>query len=129
MFQVNKKQNRDLQEAEEDTTTNKKQPKGERYVKRKPLTKVEQDFLKDFYYKREEGAYAGRDALYNAMKAHYAKQKTPKGQQISRRRMWEFFLSKQMVNQIHRQAPKKSEAIKPINSKYKLDKGMCDLIL
>ena len=129
VFQVNKKQNKDLQEEEEDTTTNKKQPKGERYVKRKPLTKVEQDFLKDFYYKREEGAYAGRDALYNAMKAHYAKQKTPKGQQISRRRMWEFFLSKQMVNQIHRQAPKKSEAIKPINSKYKLDKGMCDLIL
>jgi hypothetical protein len=117
------------QEEEEDTATKKKQPKGERYVKRKPLTKLEQEFLKDFYYKREEGAYAGRDALYNAMKAHYAKQKTPKGQQISRRRMWEFFLSKQMVNQIHRQAPQKSEVIKPINSKYKLDKGMCDLIL
>ena len=46
------------QQEEQDTATKKKQPKGERYVKRKPLTKLEQDFLKDFYYKREEGAYA-----------------------------------------------------------------------
>ena len=33
---------------------------------------MEQDFLKDFYYKGE-GSFAGRDVMYNAMKAHYAK--------------------------------------------------------
>ena len=67
--------------------------KKERYdkMKRKPLTKVEQDFLKDFYYKGK-GSFAGRDVMYNAMKAHYAKHKTPKEQMISRRRMWHFFL-------------------------------------
>ena len=104
--------------------------KKERYdrMKRKPLTKLEQDFLKDFYYKGE-GSFAGRDVMYNAMKAHYSKHKTPKEQQISRRRMWESFLSKQESNQLHRSAPKNSEVIRPINSKYKLDKGMADLII
>ena len=104
--------------------------KKERYdrMKRKPLSKLEQDFLKDFYYKGE-GSFAGRDVMYNAMKAHYAKSKTPKEQQISRRRMWEYFLSKQESNQLHRSAPKNSEVIRPINSKYKLDKGMADLII
>ena len=104
--------------------------KKERYdrMKRKPLSKLEQDFLKDFYYKGE-GSFAGRDVMYNAMKAHYAKNKTPKEQQISRRRMWEYFLSKQESNQLHRSAPKNSEVIRPINSKYKLDKGMADLII
>ena len=104
--------------------------KKERYdrMKRKPLSKLEQDFLKDFYYKGE-GSFAGRDVMYNAMKAHYAKNKTPKEQQISRRRMWESFLSKQESNQLHRSAPKNSEVIRPINSKYKLDKGMADLII
>ena len=81
--------------------------KKERYdrMKRKPLSKLEQDFLKDFYYKGE-GSFAGRDVMYNTMKAHYAKNKTPKEQQISRRRMWEYFLSKQESNQLHRSAPK-----------------------
>ena len=96
--------------------------------RRKPLSKLEQDFLKDFYYKGE-GSYAGRDVMYNAMKAHYAKHKTPKNQQISRRRMWEYFLSKQESNQLHRAAPKNSEVIRPINSKYKLEKLMADLII
>ena len=63
------------------------------------------------------------------MKAHYTKHKTPKEQQISRRRMWEYFLSKQESNQLHRSAPKNSEVIRPINSNYKLDKGMADLII
>ena len=104
--------------------------KKERYdkMKRKPLTKAEQDFLKDFYYKGK-GSFAGRDVMYNAMKAHYTKHKTPKEQMISRRCMWHFFLSLQESNQLHRSAPKNSEVIRPINSKYKLDKGMADLII
>ena len=97
-------------------------------MRRKPLSKLEQDFLKDFYYKGE-GSYAGRDVMYNAMKAHYTKHKTPKTQQISRRRMWESFLSKQESNQLHRAAPKNSEVIRPINSKYKLQKLMADLVI
>ena len=96
--------------------------------RRKPLSKLEQDFLKDFYYKGE-GSYAGRDVMYNAMKAHYAKHNTPKNMQISRRRMWEYFLSKQESNQLHRAAPKNSEVIRPINSKYKLQKLMADLVI
>ena len=116
------------EEAKEDTATATKAAKGGRYVKRKPLTKVEHAFLKDFYYKGD-GAYAGRDVLYNAMKAHYTKHKTPKGQQISRRRMWEGFLKLQESNQVHRLAPKKSEVIRPINAVYKLSKGQCDLII
>ena len=97
-------------------------------MKRKPLSKVEQEFLKQFYYKGA-GSFAGRDVMYNAMKAHYMKHNTPKEMQISRRRMWEFFLSKQETNQLHRSAPKNSEVIRPINSKYKLDKGMADLVI
>ena len=84
--------------------------KKERYnrMRRKPLSKLEQDFLKDFYYKGK-GSFAGRDVMYNAMEAHYATHKTPKEQQISRRRMWEYFLSKQESNQLHRSSPHRTQ--------------------
>ena len=38
------------------------------YEKRKPLNKVESEFLKDFYYKRS--GFAGRDVLYKQLQAH-----------------------------------------------------------
>ena len=62
-------------------------PKGGRYLKRKPLTEKEHKFLKDFYYNKS--GFAGRDVLFNQLKAHYAKEDTPKDERISRRRMWD----------------------------------------
>ena len=117
--------------APKDAPTNKPEPEptkvDKRYQKRQPLTKVEHDFLTDFYYKKS--GYSGRDVLYKQLVAHYEKHDTPKGMRISRRRMWEFFLDLQEVNQLHRQARKSSIAIKPINSRYKLDKAQADLII
>ena len=84
-----------------------------RYQKRQPLTKVEHAFLTDFYYKKS--GYSGRDVLYKQLVAHYEKHKTPPKMRISRRRMWEFFLDLQEVNQLHRQARKSSIAIKPLS--------------
>ena len=94
---------------------------------RAPLTKVEHAFLTDFYYKKS--GFSGRDVLYKQLQAHYEKHDTPKKMRISRRRMWELFLDLQEVNQLHRQARKNSIAIKPINSRYKLDKAQADLII
>ena len=96
------------------------------YEKRKPLNKVESDFMKDFYYKRS--GFAGRDVLYKQLQAHYAKHKTPKNMQISRRRMWDW-LSKQEVNQLHKPASKTSTSIKPITESKKLNRAQVDLII
>ena len=96
------------------------------YEKRKPLNKVESEFLKDFYYKRS--GFAGRDVLYKQLQAHYAKHKTPKNMQISRRRMWDW-LSKQEVNQLHKPASKTSTSIKPITESKKLNRAQVDLII
>ena len=98
-----------------------------RYEKRQPLTTKEHDFLQDFYYKKS--GYAGRDVLYKQLQAEYDKTDTPAKERISRRRMWEFFLDKQEVNQLHRQAKKSSLAIKPINASNKLDRAQADLII
>ena len=96
------------------------------YEKRKPLNKVESDFMKDFYYKRS--GFAGRDVLYKQLQAHYTKHKTPKTMQISRRRMWDW-LSKQEVNQLHKPASKTSTSIKPITESKKLNRAQVDLII
>jgi len=98
-----------------------------RYQKRQPLTTKEHDFLQDFYYKKS--GYAGRDVLYKQLQAEYDKTDTPTKECISRRRMWEFFLDKQEVNQLYRQAKKSSLAIKPINASNKLDRAQADLII
>ena len=100
---------------------------GGKGVKRMDLTKKEKDFLKDFFYTKS--GYAGRDVLYKQLQAHYAQHKTPEKQRISRRRMWEFFLQKQEVNQLHFPARKTSIAIKPIAANNKLDKAQFDLVI
>ena len=98
-----------------------------RYQKRQPLTTKEHDFLKDFYYKKS--GYSGRDVLYQQLQKHYDASDTPKKERISRRRMWEFFLQRQDVNQLHRQARLSSLTIKPINAANKLDRAQFDLII
>ena len=92
-----------------------------RYQKRQPLTKEEHAFLKDFYYKKS--GYSGRDVLYQQLQKHYDASDTPKKERIFRRRMWEFFLQRQEINQFHRQARLSSLTIKPINAANKLDKS------
>ena len=96
-----------------------------RYIKRKPLTKVEKEFLKERYYK--ESGFPGRTVFYRQLIAHYDKNDTPPEQRISRRRLW-MWLSAQEVNQLHRPARKNSLVIKPITSAYRLDKCQCDCI-
>lgn len=98
-----------------------------RYQKRKPLTKDEHKFLSDLYYKKS--GYAGRDVLYNQLKAYYDKEGTPKKDRISRRRMWEFFLDRQEVNQLHRAQNKSALVIRPISNVHKLDRMQADLII
>ena len=98
-----------------------------RYKKREPLTPKEQSFLKDFYYKKS--GMAGRDALFYQLQEYYEKNNTPKKDRVSRRRMWEFFLERQEVTQLHKKARKSSIVIRPINAMYKLDRGQADLII
>jgi len=98
-----------------------------RYQKRQPLTKKEHAFLSDLYYKKS--GYAGRDVLYNQLKTYYDKEGTPKKDRISRRRMWEFFLDRQEVNQLHRAQNKSSLLIRPISNMHKLDRVQADLII
>ena len=97
------------------------------FEKRRPLTKEEHTFLKAFFYKHS--GYSGRDVLYKQLQAHYDKHDTPTHLRTSRRRMWEGLLDKQEVNQLHRTARKTSIAIKPINSRDKLVRAQCDLII
>ena len=101
--------------------------KGGKGIKRMDLSKVEKEFLQDFFYNKS--GYAGRDVLYKQLQAHYEQNKTPEKLRISRRRMWEFFLQKQEVNQLHRPAKKSSLTIKPINASNKLDRAQADLII
>ena len=74
--------------------SNKSNTKIDPYQKRKPLTAKEKKWLSDLWYKGD-GAYAGRDVLYQRMKRIYEKEKTPKEEQISRRRMWMFLSSQE----------------------------------
>ena len=97
-----------------------------RYEKRQPLSKKEHAFLSDKYY---NNGYAGRDVLYNQLRAYYDKEGTPKKDRISRRRMWEFFLDRQEVNQLHRAQNKSSLSIRPISNVHKLDRMQADLII
>ena len=101
--------------------------RGGKGIKRMDLSKVEKEFLSDFFYNKS--GYAGRDVLYKQLQAHYEKNKTPPKLRISRRRMWEFFLQKQEVNQLHRPAKKSSLSIKPITASNKLDRAQADLII
>jgi hypothetical protein len=113
-------------QAERDKTPALSQ-RGGKGVKRMDLSKVEKEFLQEFFYNKS--GYSGRDVLYKQLQAHYEKNKTPKELRISRRRMWHFFLQKQEVNQLHRPAKKSSLTIRPINSSNKLDAAQFDLII
>jgi hypothetical protein len=123
-------------EAQADTPTTIKPPtdvnqpktakERKQYERRQPLTPLERDFLKDFYYKRS--GYTGRDTLYRQLQAHYEEHETPKHLRISRRRMAEW-LDAQEVNQLHRAARKHSLSIKPITAKDKLNAAQADLII
>ena len=101
--------------------------RGGKDVKRMDLSKVEKEFLQDFYYGKS--GYAGRDVLYNQLRSHYEKKKTPEELRISRRRMWEFFLRRQEVSQLHAPSKKSSITIRPIVASNKLDTAQADLII
>ena len=50
--------------------------RGGKGVKRMDLSKVEKEFLQEFFYNKS--GYSGRDVLYKQLQAHYEKNKTPK---------------------------------------------------
>ncbi len=77
-----------MDEAEEATATPKTKGKGKgsNQTKRQPLDTKQAAFLKDYYYNKS--GYTGRDVLYKQLQVYYEKNDTPKGERISRRRMW-----------------------------------------
>ena len=124
--------NDDLPEAEskpsptDQPKSNQSNAKIDPYQKRKPLTAKEKKWLSDLWYKGD-GAYSGRDVLYQRMKRIYEKEKTPKEEQISRRRMW-MFLSSQETSQIHRAIKSHSVEIRPISTTNKFNIAQTDLV-